>query len=86
MEKILDMVNWNVQIHWRNFKIPKLNNMRWHKQIKEHREDLNKYQSEIKDTLKREIHELKKTTQIIKEELNKDMENLGRKKQTEIWK
>jgi hypothetical protein len=43
------------------------------KQIKELRKDLNKHQSETKNILKREIHELKRTTQIIKEELNKDM-------------
>jgi SET domain-containing protein len=54
------------------------------KQIKELREDFYKHQSETKDTVKREIHELKKTTQIIKEELNKDMENLRQKNQTEI--
>jgi SET domain-containing protein len=54
------------------------------KQVKELREDFNKHQSETKDTIKREIHELKRTTQIIKEELNKDMENLRRKTQTEI--
>jgi hypothetical protein len=30
------------------------------------------------------MHELKRTTQIIKEELNKDMENLRRRNQTEI--
>jgi hypothetical protein len=43
-----------------------------------------KHQSETKDTIKREIHELKRTTQIVKEELNKDMENLRRKNQTEM--
>jgi hypothetical protein len=32
-----------------------------------------------KDTIKREINELKMTTQNIKEELNKDMENLKKK-------
>jgi hypothetical protein len=37
------------------------------KQINELIEDLNKHQSETKDTIKREIHELKMTTQIIKE-------------------
>jgi chromosome segregation ATPase len=54
------------------------------KQIKELREDFNKHQSETKYTTKKEIHELKRTTQIIKEELNKDLENLRRKNQTEI--
>jgi hypothetical protein len=32
--------------------------------------------TETKDTIKREIDELKRTTQIIKEELNKDLKNL----------
>jgi hypothetical protein len=54
------------------------------KQVKVLMEELNKHQSETEDTIKREIHELKRTTQIIKEELNKDLENLRRKNQTEI--
>jgi hypothetical protein len=53
--------------------------MRRHKQIKELRGDFNKQQSETKDTIKREIYELKLTKQNIKEELNKDMENLRKK-------
>jgi hypothetical protein len=36
-------------------------------------------QSETKDTIKREIYDLKMTTQSIKEELNKDKENLRKK-------
>jgi phage shock protein A len=49
------------------------------------RKDINKHQSETKDTIKREIHELKKTTQVITD-LNKDLEKffLRRKNQTEI--
>jgi hypothetical protein len=35
-------------------------------------------------TIKREINELKRTTQIFLKELNKDMENLRRKTQIEI--
>jgi hypothetical protein len=54
------------------------------KQIRKHREDLNKHQSETKDTIKRGIHELKRTTKIIKEELTTDLENLRRKNQTEL--
>jgi hypothetical protein len=54
------------------------------KQIRELREDLNKHQSETKDITKREIHELKRNTQIIKEELITDLENLRRMNQTEI--
>jgi hypothetical protein len=52
------------------------------KQIKELTEDFNKHQSQTKDTI--EIYELKMTTQNIKEELNKNMENLRKKNQTEI--
>jgi hypothetical protein len=33
--------------------------------------------------LKNDIHEIKKTTQSVKEELNKDMDNLREKNQTE---
>jgi hypothetical protein len=54
------------------------------KQIKEFREDFNKHQSETKNTIKREIYELKMTTQNIKEELNKDMENLRKENQTKF--
>jgi hypothetical protein len=54
------------------------------KQIGELREDINKHQGETKDTIKRELHELTRTTQIIKEELITDLENLRRKNQTEI--
>jgi hypothetical protein len=54
------------------------------KQIRELREDLNKQQSETKYTIKRELHEIKRNTQIIKEELITDLENLRRKDQTEI--
>jgi hypothetical protein len=54
------------------------------KQIKGLREDFNKHESETKDPMKREINELKRTMQIIKEELNKDMESLRRKNQIKI--
>jgi hypothetical protein len=43
-------------------------------------EDFNKQQTETKDIIKRERDELKMTTQNIKEELNKVMENLGKKR------
>jgi hypothetical protein len=55
-------------------------NKRRQKQTKELRKDFNKHQSKTKDTIKREIDELKMTTQNIKEELNKDMENFKKKK------
>jgi DNA-binding transcriptional regulator GbsR (MarR family) len=40
----------------------------------------------FEETIKREIHELKMTTWNIKEELNKDIENLRKKNYTEILK
>jgi hypothetical protein len=39
----------------------------------------NKHQSERKDTKKREIYELKMTTENVKEELNKNMEKPQKK-------
>jgi hypothetical protein len=54
------------------------------REIKKLIKDLNKHQSETKDTVKREMHESKMTIQIIKEDLNKDLENLRKKNQTEI--
>jgi uncharacterized phage infection (PIP) family protein YhgE len=84
VEKILDMVNQNVQDALRNFLRHQKQYEMIQKQIREFRQDLNKHQSETKDTIKREIHELKRTTKIIKEELITDLENLRRKNQTEI--
>jgi hypothetical protein len=53
------------------------------KQIKEVREDLNNHQSETKEYKKRDTW-VKRTKKTIKEELNKDLENLRRRNQTEI--
>jgi gas vesicle protein len=80
----ISMVNPNVQMHSRISSTKNKEHEMTQKQIRELREDLNNHQSETKDTIKREIRELKRTTQIIKEELNKDMENLRRKNQIEI--
>jgi polyhydroxyalkanoate synthesis regulator phasin len=80
MEKIIDMVNQNVQDAFKKFQDTKnKGHEKTHKQIKELREDFNKHQSEPKDTIKREIYELKLATQNIKEELNKNMENLRKR-------
>jgi hypothetical protein len=79
------MVNQNVQDALKKFQDTKnKEHVMTKKQIKELREDFNEHQSETKDTIKRKIHELKRTTQIIKEDMNKDMENLRRNNQTEI--
>jgi hypothetical protein len=53
------------KMHLRNFKTPQIKNIRRHRTNKL-REDFNKYQRETKDTVKKEIHELKMTTQNIK--------------------
>jgi chromosome segregation ATPase len=42
-------------------------------------EDFNKLQHEAKETIKIELYEIKKTTQDMKQEFNKDMENLRKK-------
>jgi chromosome segregation ATPase len=85
MEKILDMVNQNVQDALKKFQDTKnKEHEKMQKQINELRKDFNKHQIETKDTLKKEIYELKMTTKNMKEELNEDMENLRRKNQTEI--
>jgi hypothetical protein len=85
MKKLLDMVNQNVQDALKKFQGTKNkeHNMT-QKQINELRDDYNKHQSETKDRIKKQIYELKMTTQNVKQELNKDMENLRKKHQTEI--
>jgi hypothetical protein len=60
MEKILDMVKQNVQDALKKFQDTKnKEHEKTQKQIKEHREDFNKHQSETKGTIKGEICELK---------------------------
>jgi chromosome segregation ATPase len=53
------------------------------KQMREFREDLSKYQSETKDTIKRDIHELKRKHSY-KRGVEQRFENLRRKNHTEI--
>jgi hypothetical protein len=84
MEMLLDMVNQNVKRHSRNFKTPKIKNMRRQKQINELIGALNKHQSETDNTINREINELKIKIDNIKEEMIHDMENLRKKNETEI--
>jgi hypothetical protein len=80
MEKILDMVNQNVQDAFKKFQDTKnKEHEKTHKQINKHREDINKHQSETQDTIKIERYELKITTQNTKQELNKDMKHLRKK-------
>jgi uncharacterized protein involved in exopolysaccharide biosynthesis len=67
MEKILDMVNQNVQDALKKFQDTKNKEYeKTQKQIKELRDNFNEHQSETKDTIKGEIYELMMTTQNIK--------------------
>jgi hypothetical protein len=57
MRKMLDMVNQNVQDVLKKFQDTKSKgHEKTQKQINKPREDFNKHQSEIKDTIKREIY------------------------------
>jgi F0F1-type ATP synthase membrane subunit b/b' len=57
------MVSQNVQDVLKKFQDTKnKEHEKTQKQISELREDFNKHQSEIKDTIKKEIYELKMTT------------------------
>jgi hypothetical protein len=86
MEKVLDMVNQNVQDTLKNFQdTNNKEHVKTQKQIKEHRQDFNKHQRETKDTVKKEIYDLK-IIQNIKEELSKDMENLRKRIKQKFWK
>jgi hypothetical protein len=58
--------------------------IRRYRKKRELREDFSKPKSETKDTIKKEVYESKIATQNIKKELNKSMETLRKKNQTEI--
>jgi hypothetical protein len=67
MEKILDMVNQNVQGALKKFQDTKnKEHKKTQKEVNEFREDINKHQSKTKDTIKKEIYELKIATQNMK--------------------
>jgi chromosome segregation ATPase len=70
------------KMHSRNFKTPKIKNMRRHRN-NELRGTLNKHQSKTKNTINRHINELKKKIKNIKDKVNKDVENLRKKNQTQ---
>jgi F0F1-type ATP synthase membrane subunit b/b' len=81
----IDKVNHNVQDALKKFHDTKNKEQeKTQEQINELTGDFNKHWSETKDIIKQEISELKMTTQNIKEELNKDLENFRKKNQTEI--
>jgi uncharacterized protein YukE len=80
IELILDMVNQNVQETLKKFQGNK--NREFEKaqeQIKETIEAVYKYQSETKNTINREINELRTKIDNIKKEEMQDMENLKKR-------
>jgi NAD(P)H-dependent FMN reductase len=77
IEMIQDMVNQNVQEALKKFQDNK--NRKFEKaqeEIKETIEALYKHQSETKNTINKEINELRTKIDNIKEEESQDMENL----------
>jgi hypothetical protein len=77
---ILDMVNQNVQ--WKLKKYEDNKNREFEKtqeQIKETIEVLYKYQSETKNTINREMNEIRMKIDKIKKEVTQDMENFRKK-------
>jgi oligoendopeptidase F len=84
MEMILDLVNQNVQDALKKFQDTK--NKEYEKtqrQINELIRALSKHQSEIENTINRQLSELKMKIENIKEEVTHYMENLRKKSQTE---
>jgi hypothetical protein len=75
MENILDIVNEKVQDALKKFQdTQNKEHEKTQQQINKIREDFNKQQSETKEIIKKEIYELKMTTQSI------------RRSRTKIWK
>jgi molecular chaperone DnaK (HSP70) len=85
IEMILDNVNQNVQETLKKFQHHK--NREFEKaqeQIKETIKALYKHQSETKNTINKEINELRTKIDKIKEEENQGMENFRKKNETEM--
>jgi ferritin-like metal-binding protein YciE len=59
------------RLNSKNIQTPQIKNLRSTKRTNKLREDFNKHQSETKQTIKKEICEIKKTTQAIKEEFSR---------------
>jgi chromosome segregation ATPase len=83
IEMLLDMVNQNIQEALKKFQDTKSKEYETQKQINELRGVLNKHQSETENTINREISELKRKIENIKEEVTHDMENFRKKNETE---
>jgi hypothetical protein len=75
IEKILDMVNQNVQETLKKLQDNK---------NREFDKALYKHQSETKNTINREINELRMKIDNIKEEVTQDVENLRKTNETEM--
>jgi chromosome segregation ATPase len=86
IEMLQDMVNQNIQEALKKFKDDKSQEyQKTQKQTNEIVEALNKYQTETKIAISREINELRAQIDNIKEEVTHDMENIKIKKnETEI--
>jgi hypothetical protein len=85
IDMTLDMVNQNVQETLKKFQDNK--NREFEKpqeEIKEIIEALYKHQSLTKNTINKEINELRTKTDNIKEEMTQDMENLRKKNEIEL--
>jgi membrane-associated HD superfamily phosphohydrolase len=86
-EMILDMVKQNVQETLKKFQDNKNREFEKAKEeIKETIEALYKYQSETKNTINKEINELRTKIDNIKEENTQDTENLRKTKRNRIAK
>jgi polyhydroxyalkanoate synthesis regulator phasin len=80
MEMLLDKVNQNVQEVLKKFQGNKSKeHEKTQKQISEFIGVFNKYQSETENTTNREINELRRKIDNIKQEVTHDMENLKKK-------
>jgi polyhydroxyalkanoate synthesis regulator phasin len=87
MDKILDIINQNVQDLHKKFKDTKnKEHEKTQKQIKDLTEDFNKIQSETKDTIKREIYELKMIIKNMKEKLTKMWKTSEKRIKQKSWK
>jgi 5'-deoxynucleotidase YfbR-like HD superfamily hydrolase len=87
MEKILDIVNQNVQEALKKFQdTTNKEYEKTQKQINELIGILNKHQCETENTINREINELKMKTENIKDEVSYDMEKRIKQKQKTQWK
>jgi Ca2+-dependent lipid-binding protein len=85
MEMLLQKVNQNIQEALKKFQDNKKREYeKTQKQINELKGALNKHQSEADNTINRKINELRTKIYISKKEVTHDVENLRKKKETEM--